>query len=151
MPFARTRRAAAGAAAVLAMLALGAPAFASAPSDTTISVSPRVETPAPGASPVDFPGVTTVREGRALPRGWVVVGRDVRITRGDEPAFAALRMTCPKGKTWRSGTASGDIGASLLDRNARTGKRSVLVMATFATSGVRVGETAAGTVFALCR
>jgi hypothetical protein len=150
MPLARSRRAAAGA-AVVAMLALGAPALAAAPPDTTISVSPRVEIPAPGVSPADFPGVSNVREGSALPRGWVVVGRDVRITRGAEPAFAALRMTCPKGKTWRSGTASDDIGASLLDRNARVGKRSVLVMATFATSEVRVGETAAGTVFALCR
>ena len=78
------------------------------------------------------------------------MGRFVRITRGDEPAFAALRMTCPKGKTWRSGTGSGDIGASVLDRSAR-GKRSVLVMATFSTRDVAVGASATGTIFALCR
>ena len=61
-----------------------------------------------------------------------------------------MRMTCPKGKTWRSGTVGRDVGVSVLDRSAR-GKRSVLVMATFSTSAVRVGERAAGTVYALCR
>ncbi len=85
-----------------------------------------------------------------LPRGWVVVGRRVRITRGDEPAFAALRMTCPKGKTWRSGIGSGEIGASVLTRDTR-GQRTVLVMATFSTADVRVGATATGTIYALCR
>ena len=117
---------------------------------TTISVAPRVETAAPAASPATFPGVTSIAEGSRLPPGWVVVSRDVRIARGDEVAFAALRLTCPKGKTWRSGAASDDIGVSVLDRSAR-GKRSVLVMATFSTAIVRPGETAAGTAFALCR
>jgi hypothetical protein len=148
MPSHRFRRAAACAAA--ASLTLSATAFAAATSDTTIKVSPRVETVAPAESPATFPGVTNVREDARLPRGWVVVGRNVGITRGDEPAFAALRMTCPKGKTWRSGTAHGEIGASVLDRNSR-GKRSVLVMATFSTSDVRPGGTAVGTVYALCR
>ena len=142
------RRAAACAIALL--LTPCATAFASATSDTTIDVAPHVATVAPAASPATFPGVTGVREGARLPRRWVVVGRDVKITRGDEPAFAALRMTCPKGKSWRSGTADGEIGVSVLDRSAR-GKRSVLVMATFSTSAVAVGEVAAGTVYALCR
>lgn len=127
-----------------------ATALAAATSDTTIDVAPRVQTAAPAVSPATFPGVTGVREGTRLPRGWVVVGRDVKITRGDEPAFAALRMTCPKGKSWRSATTDGEIGVSVLDRRAR-GKRSVLVMATFSTSAVAVGEVAAGTVYALCR
>jgi hypothetical protein len=148
MPSHRFRRAAACAGA--ASLALCGTAFAAASSDTTIAVSPRVETVAPADSPASFPGVTGVSEGARLPRGWVVVGRDVRITRGDEPAFAALRMVCPKGKSWRSGAAGGDVGVSVLDRNAR-GKRSVLVMATSSTSDVRVGTTASGTVYALCR
>jgi len=140
-------RAAAG--AVAASLALCGPALAAGP-DTTISVSPRELTSAPAVSPADFPGISKVRKGRALPRNWVVVARDVRITRGGEPAFAALRMTCPKGRTWRSGTTTGDVGASVLARSAR-GKRSLLVMATFSTADVREGETASGTVLALCR
>jgi len=145
MPSHRFRRSAACAAA--ASLALCGTAFGAASSATSIAVSPRVETAAPANSPASFPGVTNVREGARLPRGWVVVGRDVRITRGDEPAFAALRLVCPKGKSWRSGGATGDVGVSVLDRNAR-GKRSVLVMAT---SDGRVGALASGTVYALCR
>jgi len=124
--------------------------LAATTADTTIEVAPRVETSAPAASPATFPGVTSVRQGARMPRGWVVVGRDVRITRGTDSAFAALRMRCPTGKSWRSGTADGEIGLTVLDANAR-GKRSVLVMATFSTSAVAAGEVASGAVYALCR
>ncbi len=149
MPAIRCRRVAALALALC--LTSGAAALASASSDTTIDVAPRVQTAAPAVSPASFPGVTGVREGARLPRGWVVVGRDVRITRGTgEPAFGAWRMTCPKDMSWRSGTADGDLGLTVLSRNAR-GKRSVLVMATFSTSAVAAGEVAEGTVYALCR
>jgi len=143
-------RAAAGAVAASLALAGAGTALAAGGPDTTIAVSARVLTSAPAVSPADFPGVAKVRKGRALPRNWVVVGRDVRIARGEEVAYAALRMTCPKGRTWRSGASTGDVGASVLDRSAR-GKRSVLVMATFSAADVREGERAAGTVLALCR
>jgi len=146
MPFPRTTRAFACA---VAALALATPALAAQAPDSTITVSPREQITAPAASPADFPGVSGVRAGVALPRGWVVVGRDVKMTRGGEVAYGAFRMTCPKGKTWRSATASDDILASVLDRSPR--KRSVLVLATFPTSDVKVGETAAGTVYSLCR
>jgi len=136
--------------AAVASLALVAPAAAET-ADTAISVSPRTQIAAPASSPVTFPGVTRVREGEALPRGWVVVSREVKITRGGEVAYPAFRMTCPTGRTWRSGTSGGDIVASVLDRSARAQKRSVLVMATFATSEVPVGDAATGTVYALCR
>ncbi len=145
----RLRAIACAAVASLALAGTGS-AIAAAGPDTTIAVSPRVLTSAPAVSPADFAGVSKVRKGRRLPRNWVVVGRDVRITRGGEVAYAALRMTCPKGKTWRSGASTGDVGAGVLDRSAR-GKRSLLVMVTFSASDVRQGETAGGTVFALCR
>jgi hypothetical protein len=149
MPKPRLSRAAACAA--VASLALATSAFATASSDTTIAVAPRIELAAPTPSPVAFPGITRVREDEPLPRGWVVVRRDVQITRGGEVAFAAFRMTCPKGKRWRSGADEGDILASVLDRDPRARKQSVLVMARFTTSEVRVGETASGTIYALCR
>jgi len=60
-------------------------------------------------------------------------------------------MTCPAHRTWRSGASSGEIGASVLDRNPRADKRSVLVMATFPAREISAGETAAGSVLALCR
>ena len=141
----------AAACTIVVSLAVGGSAVAAQAADTTISVSPRVLIAAPDASPVDFPGVSKVRKGKPLPRGWVVVRRDVRIRRGGEPAFAALRMTCPAHRTWRSGASSGEIGASVLDRNPRADKRSVLVMATFPAREISAGETAAGSVLALCR
>lgn len=136
-------------AASVATLAIAAVAIADAPADTTMSVSPRTSVAAPARSPVGFPGVRGVAAGRPLPKGYVAVARDVRITRGGETAFAALRMTCPAGKTWRTGASRGDIGVSVLDRRS-SGKRSVLVLAS-AGPRIAAGETATGTIFALCR
>jgi hypothetical protein len=124
-------------------------AIAEAPADTTMSVSPRTSVTAPARSPIGFPGVPGVAAGRPLPKGYVAVARDVRITRGGETAFAAMRMTCPAGTSWRTGAVSGDVGVSVLDRRS-AGKRSVLVLAS-AAPRIAAGDTATGTVFALCR
>jgi hypothetical protein len=142
------------AAAVAVAVAVAVPgvaglAIAQAPADTTIAVSPRTSVAAPDRSPVDFPGVPGAAAGRPLPKGYVAVARDVRITRGGETAFAAMRMTCPSGKTWRTGAAAGELGVSVLDRRV-AGKRSVLVLAS-AAPRVAAGDTATGTIFALCR
>ncbi len=136
--------------AAAALAAAGGAAIAADPPDTTISVSPRVLIAAPERSPVDFPGVAAARAGDPLPKGYVAVARDVRIARGGEVAYAALRMACPTGKTWRTGATSGAIGVTVLDRVVSK-KRSVLVMATFNTRETAAGETAAGKVYALCR
>ena len=140
--------------AVLAVVAAllgtaGALAAANGP-DTTTAVSARVLISAPDRSPVDFPGVAKARAGAPLPRGYVAVARDVRIVRGREVAYAALRMTCPRGMTWRTGASSGAIVVSVLDRVV-SNKRAVLVMARLDTRDTALGETAAGTVYALCR
>jgi hypothetical protein len=146
-----SRRVAGGALAGLVALAAagGALAAASGP-DTTIAVAPRVLIAAPERSPVDFAGVGKVRAGEVLPRGYVVAARDVRFVRGGEVAYAALRMACPQGKTWRAGAAAGDVDVAILDRTVSK-KRSVLVMASFDTTATAVGQTAAGTIYAVCR
>lgn len=136
---------------VVAALGGAAGALAAADgSDTTAAVSPRAVLTAPDRSPVDFPGAPKARAGDPLPEGYVAVARDVRLTRGAEVAYAALRMTCPKGKTWHTGAAGGDIAVSVLDR-AVSSKRSVLVMASYDARATALGETAAGTIYALCR
>jgi hypothetical protein len=146
-----SRRTAVAGLVIVAALVSAAGAFAAADgSATTIAVTPRVLSAAPERSPVDFPGVGQARAGAPLPAGYVVVARDVRISRGAEVAYAALRMVCPKDKTWRTGAAAGDIAMSVLDR-AVSDKRSVLVLASFDTHGTALGETAAGTIYALCR
>ena len=149
--FVSRRTAVAGAViAVMLATAVGAVAATGGGPDTTIAVSPRVLTAAPAQSPADFPGVARARAGEPLPDGYVAVARDVRIARGGEVAYAALRMACPQGKTWRSGAAGGDIGVSVLDR-AVSKKRSVLVLASYDVRQTALGETAAGTIYALCR
>src|SRR5687767_1527975 len=132
MSSSNTRRAVRAAllSAAAALAAGGGIAVAADGGDTTVSVSPRVLTAAPDRSPVDFPGVAKARAGKALPARHVAVARDVRFTRGGEVAYAALRMTCPRGKTWRTGAAKGDVGLTVLDRTVSK-KRSVLVMATY--------------------
>ena len=63
---------------------------------------------------------------------------------------AALRMSCPPGTTWRAGTTSGEIDVAVIDRTVSK-RRSVLVMASFDAAVTAVGQTAAGTVYGLCR
>jgi hypothetical protein len=139
----------AAAVASIAALGLATAAGAQAPPDTTISVSPRVLIGAPQKSPVDFPGVPKARAGQPLPTGYVAVARGVKITRGADDASAAMRMTCPRGRTWRTGASAGDVAIGVLDRRV-TGKRSVLVLAS-ALNSVDQGATATGTVYSLCR
>ncbi|MEA2155856.1 MAG: hypothetical protein QOE11_1996 [Solirubrobacteraceae bacterium] len=135
--------------ATVAVAGLCGVAGAQTPADTTITVSPRVVIAAPQKSPIDFPGVRSARAGRPLPKGYAAIARGVSIARGGETAFAALRMTCPKGKTWRTGGSGGAIAFGVLDRRV-AGKRSVLVLASAVAQDVP-GATASGTVFALCR
>lgn len=153
MPSSRTISRRGAVAALLATLVLaggaGVHAAAGAPA-TTIAVAPRALVAAPQHSPVDFPGVARARAGEPLPRGYVVVGRDVRIERGRELAHGALRMVCPRGKAWRSGAPDGALVLSVLDRVV-SGKRAVLVMAGVDTRTTARGETGAGTIYALCR
>jgi hypothetical protein len=145
----RSTRVGAAVAMGAATLGVAGVAIAQAPADTTMSASPRTVVAAPAASPLDFPDVPGVAAGRPLPKGYVVVARGVRIARGGETAYVAMRMTCPKGRTWRTGGASGAVGLSVLDRRV-AGKRSVLVLAS-AAGRVAAGDTATGTIFALCR
>ncbi|HEX8158393.1 MAG TPA: hypothetical protein VF526_13500 [Solirubrobacteraceae bacterium] len=150
MPCNRSRRAiAATLAAATTLAAGGGVALADAAADTTISVSPRSLVAAPQNSPIDFPGVAKARSGEPLPTGYVAVARVVTFTRGGEPAFAAMRLACPKGKSWRTGGADGDLEATVLDRRA-SGKRSVLVLASPLAKGA-AGEVSSGTVYGLCR
>lgn len=145
------RRAAGALLSAIAVLAAAAAVAAAAdPQPTTIVVSSRAVISAPDRSPIDFPGVAKARAGQPLPSGYAAVARDVRITRGAEVAYAALRMACPAGKTWRTGGSAGAVGFGVLDRTV-SHKRSVLVMATFNARATQVGDTITGRIYALCR
>ena len=81
----------AAACTIVVSLAVGGSAVAAQAADTTISVSPRVLIAVPDASPVDFAGVSKVRKGKPLPRGWVVVRRRAAFS----PSVASVRPARP--------------------------------------------------------
>lgn len=99
----------------------------------------------------DFAGAKDARAGRPLPAGNVVVGRVVRFTRGSELAYAAITMRCPAGKVLRTLGQTGDVGPQVLRPLRYTGRCSVDVVVDFDARRVKVGQTAEGTVLALCR
>ncbi|MBA3326927.1 MAG: hypothetical protein H0T43_01330 [Solirubrobacterales bacterium] len=137
--------------AVLASLGAGGVAVAAQAPDSTTSVSPREFISAPQNSPIDFPGARTARQGKPLPRGYTVVARKVKITRGGEVAWAALRLTCPSGKTMRTGGSRGAVGLQPTRGASYVGKRSMVAIVNFDARATGVGETAEGTVYGLCR
>lgn len=153
-------RTAVAAAAIAATTAAGGTAFAQsqpapiqpAAGDSTVIVSPRTQIAAPANSPIDFAGVRSARRGKPLAAGYVVVSRHVKVTRGAEVAYGAMRMTCPKGKTLRSFGSTGSIGGNLATPSTKyVGKSSWLMMATYGGSQVKPGQAAEGNLLAICR
>jgi hypothetical protein len=136
----------------LSLAAAGTALAAGAGTDTQISVSPRTTVAkAPADSPIDFPGARDARRGKPLPSGNVVVGRAVRFTRGSEVAFASLTMRCPAGKVLRTLGRTGDVAPQDPRPVRYVGRRSVEVLVDFDARRVEVGQTAEGTMLALCR
>jgi hypothetical protein len=145
---------------VAAACAVGAgAAVAGGGPDTTSSVGPRVLTSAPAPSPVHFPGVPAARAGEPLPRGYVAVGHDVSITRGKALAYPAFTLRCPAGKRLKTFAARGEVAPQIVGRSPFVRRRefgyrnkpSWGVVVDFDVRAVGVGDTAAGTVYGLCR
>ena len=60
-------------------------------------------------------------------------------------------MTCPRGKTWRTGAATGDIGLTVLDRTVSQEALGARHGDATTRDTTALGQTAAGTIYALCR
>jgi hypothetical protein len=135
-----------GLAATASALSAGAP--------TQITVGGSSLLAAPARSPIDFPGARNLRQGEPLPAGDVVVARQVAITRGDDPAQAAVTLTCPPRLRVRSAGASeipkGVVAQLPRSRAGYRGRRSVRVVTDFDARAVARGQTASGTLYALC-
>jgi hypothetical protein len=113
----------------LAVAATGATAVAAtaADGDAQITVGPQITLHAGQKAPFDAPGVKAVRRGRPIPSGYVLVGRKVTIDRGTSGSVgAALKLSCPTGKTARTLGATGATGPNLIG-NAYVGHRDVRV------------------------
>lgn len=139
----------AAALAATAALATGAGAAVAAQDDapTQITVGSTVTLSAGENAPFDAPGVQAIRLRKPIPQGYVLVGRQVSITGGDQVAWGAGKLTCPAGKTLRTMGHVGQVapqpgGAEYVGRRAY----SVIF-----DGRVTKGATISGTVYGVCR
>jgi hypothetical protein len=143
-----------GIAAVGAFAAAGAGTAVAAGQgvDTQISISSRTTVASAGQkSPVDVGGVRAVRAGRDVPAGYVLIGRQVKITRGTQAAYGALTMRCPAGKTLRGLARQGKVGLNVMGLGHYDHKRFVNVLVTFDANNTPAGQTVEGAILAVCR
>jgi len=136
-------------------------ALAAGPTATEISVAPRVTILAPAVSPIDVGGVPEVRAGKALPTGYRLIGRRVTIKRGTDLAAAQIRLSCPPSTRSRGLLAdNGNSGGHIYEQLWRTGRgRDQATGQAYdfhdvvaqAPPTLKVGESASGTVYILCR
>ena len=108
----RTRTIAASLAAVAALGAGGTALAASgdSPAPTTITVVPAPTLKAGAIAPSDAPGAHTIRAGKPIPAGYVLVGYRVTVVKGAKAAGAALRFACPAGTVLRTFDTTGSAG-----------------------------------------
>jgi hypothetical protein len=133
--------------------ALGGPGAAMAqdgPAPTRIAVGDAPALGAGQAAPFDAPGVRSIRRGRPIPRGYVLVGQTVDITRGArggnaKSAGAALSFRCPGTKTLRTFGVVGNAGFSAPTDYVRHRQTRVF---SFAPPTL---DHATGTLYAVCR
>ncbi len=112
--------------------------------DTSVTVGAPRSLVAGAEAPFDAPGVKAIRQGKAIPAGYVLTGRAITVKAGPGGTGAAIRFTCPSGKALRTFGATGDVGPAI-DRKY-VGRRAENVM-VFG----RTGQDAAGAVYAVCR
>jgi hypothetical protein len=101
-------------------------------------------------APFDAPGVRAIRRGKPIPRGYVLVGQTVDITRGTrggnaKSTGAALSYRCPGTKTLRTFGVVGNAGFSAPTDYVRHRQTRVF---SFAPPTL---DHATGTLYAVCR
>jgi hypothetical protein len=117
---------------------------------TQIAVSDVPSLTAGQTAPFDAPGVRAIRRGKAIPRGYALVGQRIDVRRGTrggnaKSAGAALTYRCPGAKTLRTFGVVGNAGFSA-PRNY-VGHRQTQVF-SFAPPRLDHGV---GTLYAVCR
>ena len=97
-------------------------------------------------SPVDGPGVKSIRRGKPIPAGYKIVARDVILTRGSQAGWGAFRMQCPKGTLTLTLAGRGGVGPQLVGKYHTT---YVTVIADYGPA-VKPGQTVSGTDYLIC-
>ena len=128
-----------------AALAAGGVSIA-ADTATRLTVEPLASLNAGDTSPFDAAGVKAIRRGKAIPAGYVLVGRKVTNTRGVPGAGAALYFRCPDAKRLRTFGTTGTRGLAAADR-PYVGRKSTWVRSAPGTKG----RSVTGSVYAVCR
>jgi len=133
----------------------------SGPGDTSVSVSPPVLLSNPARSPADFGGVSAVRRGKPIPKGYVAVGHRVTVTAGSRKVYPAFTIACPRGKTLRtfanmpgSKVVVQIVGPSPIVRERAfdyVGKPRWAVLGDYQLDGKAPGTTFSGMIYGLCR
>jgi hypothetical protein len=131
--------------AAVALVAGGGAAALAAGGDTTITVSPPTQLTAGQKAPFDAPGVKAIRQGKAIPKGYVLVGQRVEVKRGAKTAGAALRFACPDNKVLKTFGLTGHAGFSAL--RSYPGKHTTDII----SYPPPTMQDAVGTVYAVCR
>ena len=124
---------------------VGAAIAADAATPTTVTVTPVPTLHAGDQAPGDAPGVKAIRLRKAIPAGYVLLGQKVDVQRGDQPAGAALRFTCPGDKRLKTFLITGQAGIAA-DRPYRNHKSTYITSVPSAKL-----KQASGVVYAVCR
>ena len=145
---ARLARLAAAAACLAAVGGAGTAVAADGPTQISVQAAPTLTAGQP--APFDAPGVRAVRRGKPIPRGYVLVGQTVDITRGTrggnaKSAGAALSFRCPGTKRLRTFGVVGNAGFSAPTDYVRHRQTRVF---SFAPPTL---DHATGTLYAVCR
>jgi hypothetical protein len=130
--------------AAVALLA-GAGAAIAASGDSTITVSAPTQLTAGQKAPFDAPGVKSIRQGKPIPAGYVLVGQKVDVQRGAKLAGAALTFKCPGNKVLKTFGVTGQAGFLALRNYSDHHTTDVMSFPPPHT------QHATGTVYAVCR
>jgi hypothetical protein len=139
------------AATIGCLAALGGSGVAvAADGPTQIAVSDAPSLRAGQTAPFDAAGVRSIRRGKPIPRGYVLVGQTVDVTRGTrggnaKSAGAALSFRCPGTKTLRTFGVVGNAGFTAPTDYVRHRQTRVF---SFAPPSL---DRATGTLYAVCR
>jgi hypothetical protein len=127
-------------AAAAALGITGIAAAADGPTQVTVETVPTLT--AGATAPFDAPGVKAIRLRKAIPSGYVLIGRKVTIKRGEVAAGATLFFRCPGTKRLKTFGTTGTAGFGSIQNYVNHRQ-------TYITSFRSVDST--GVVYAVCR
>lgn len=129
----------------VALLAGTGTAVAAFTGSTEITVEPKTTVQAGEIAPFDAPGVRSIRRGKPIPSGYVLVGQTVVVKRGKNVAGAALSFTCPGTKRLKTFGTTGSAGF-LAPRSYVDHRRTQVI----SFPNPKLAQSS-GTVYAVCR